>query len=69
MITIKYPVNLLDTYPPERIGALRDLLLFDIETTGFSGDASQLYLISCTYHDGSDWGLVQWFTDIRESEA
>ena len=48
MITIKHPVDLPDTYPLERIGALRDLLFFDIETTGFSGDTSQLYLIGCT---------------------
>lgn len=47
MITIKHPVDLPDTYPLERIGALRDLLFFDIETTGFSGDTSQLYLIGC----------------------
>ena len=69
MITIKHPVDLPDTYPLERIGALRDLLFFDIETTGFSGDTSQLYLIGCTYHDGFGWKLVQWFEDTRESEA
>ena len=34
MITIKHPVDLPDTYPLERIGALKDLLFFDIETTG-----------------------------------
>ena len=45
MITIKHPVDLPDTYPLERIGALKELLFFDIETTGFSGDTSQLYLI------------------------
>ncbi|WP_138309612.1 MULTISPECIES: ribonuclease H-like domain-containing protein [unclassified Clostridium] len=68
MITIKHPVDLPDTYPLERIGALRDLLFFDIETTGFSGDTSQLYLIGCTYHDGFGWRLIQWFADTRESE-
>lgn len=52
MITIKHPVDLPDTYPLDRIGPLKDLLFFDIETTGFSGDTSQLYLIGCTYHDG-----------------
>ena len=69
MITIKHPVDLPDTYPLERIGALKDLLFFDIETTGFSGDTSQLYLIGCTYHDGFGWKLIQWFADTRESEA
>lgn len=69
MITIKHPVDLPDTYPLERIGALKDLLFFDIETTGFSGDTSQLYLIGCTYHDGFGWKLIQWFADTRDSEA
>ena len=52
MITIKHPVSPDITYPLERIAPLRDLLFFDIETTGFSGDTSQLYLIGCVYHDG-----------------
>lgn len=69
MITIKHPIDLPDTYPLERIGSLRDLLFFDIETTGFSGDTSRLYLIGCTYHDGFGWKLVQWFADTRESEV
>ena len=68
MITIKHPVDLPDTYPLDRIGPLKDLLFFDIETTGFSGDTSQLYLIGCTYHDGFGWRLIQWFADSRESE-
>lgn len=37
MITIKHPTDPPDTYPLERIGPLKDLLFFDIETTGFSG--------------------------------
>lgn len=69
MITVKHPIDLPDTYPLERIGPMRDLLFFDIETTGFSGDTSQLYLIGCTYHDGFGWKLIQWFADTRESEA
>ena len=68
MITIKHPVDLPETYPLDRIGPLKDLLFFDIETTGFSGDTSQLYLIGCTYHDGFGWKLIQWFADSRESE-
>lgn len=69
MITIKHPVDLPDTYPLERIGPLKDLLFFDIETTGFSGDTSQLYLIGCTYHDCFGWKLIQWFADTRDSEV
>lgn len=68
MITIKHPIDLPDTYPLERIGNLKDLLFFDIETTGFSGDTSQLYLIGCTFHDGFGWKLIQWFADTKDSE-
>jgi len=69
MITIKHPTDPPDTYPLERIGPLKDLLFFDIETTGFSGDTSQLYLIGCTYYDGFGWRLIQWFADTRKAEA
>lgn len=68
MITIKHPVDFPVTYPLERIGALKELLFFDIETTGFSGDTSQLYLIGCVYHDGFGWKLIQWFADSRQAE-
>ena len=46
MITIEKKLLLPDTYPLERIGKLDELLFFDIETTGFSGDRFQLYLIA-----------------------
>lgn len=69
MITINHPVDLPDTYPLDRIGPLSDLLFFDIETTGFSGDTSSLYLIGCTYHNGKGWNLIQWFADTAGSEA
>ena len=36
MITIKHPFDFPDTYPLDRIGPLKDILFFDIETTGFS---------------------------------
>ena len=65
MITIKHPIEFPNTYPLDRIGPLKDLLFFDIETTGFSGETSQLYLIGCTYFDGFGWKLIQWFADTR----
>ena len=68
MITIKHPIEFPNTYPLDRIGPLKDLLFFDIETTGFSGETSQLYLIGCTYFDGFGWKLIQWFTDTRQAE-
>ncbi len=68
MITIEKPIDLPDTYPLDRIGPLEELLFFDIETTGFSGDYSSLYLVGCTYYKGGAWHLVQWFADTRDSE-
>ena len=69
MITIEKKLRLPDTYPLERIGKLEDLLFFDIETTGFSGDRCQLYLIGCTYYKDNTWNLIQWFADTRAAEA
>lgn len=69
MITVQKQLNLPDTYPLDRIGPLNDLLFFDIETTGFSGDYSSLYLIGCTWYESGTWNLIQWFADSRESES
>lgn len=68
MITIQKPLSLPDTYPLTRIGALPDLLFFDIETTGFSGDYSNLYLIGCTWYQDGGWQLIQWFADTADAE-
>ena len=68
MITIQHTADLPDTYPLERLGPLSQLLFFDIETTGFSGDTSSLYLIGCAYHRDCGWNLIQWFTDAPASE-
>lgn len=69
MITVHKKPALPDTYPLERIGSLSELLFFDIETTGFSGDTSNLYLIGCTFHRDGCWNLIQWFADTADSEA
>ena len=59
MITIEKQLQLPNTYPLERIGRLSELLFFDIETTGFSGDYSNLYLIGCTYcRSDRDWNKI-----------
>lgn len=68
MITIEKKIRLPDTYPLERIGKLEELLFFDIETTGFSGDRCQLYLIGCTYYKNAAWNLIQWFADTKAAE-
>lgn len=68
MITETHDFTFPDTYPLERLGPLEDLLFFDIETTGFSGDRSRLYLIGCVFFRGGSWHLTQWFADTEESE-
>ena len=48
---------------------LRDsYVVFDIETTGFSGDYASVYLIGCVWHDGNTWILTQYFAETRDAE-
>ncbi|MCC8060079.1 MAG: ribonuclease H-like domain-containing protein [Clostridiales bacterium] len=68
MITIKKTLHLPQTYPLTRIGCPEDLLFFDIETTGFSGDRDQLYLIGCTWYQDESWQLTQWLADSIAAE-
>lgn len=70
MKTIQHPVALTNTYPLERIAPLESILFFDIETTGFSGDISNLYLIGCTFYqkETANWHMIQWFADTKDSE-
>lgn len=69
MITVEKIIDLPDTYPLERLGNLEELLFFDIETTGFSGNYSNLYLIGCTYYSENSWHLIQWFADTADAET
>lgn len=45
-----------------------DTICFDIETTGFSASATQVYLIGCMYFDGKHFQLIQWFSETSEDE-
>ncbi|MFR3727224.1 ribonuclease H-like domain-containing protein [Lacrimispora sp.] len=68
MITLHKTIEFEETYPLDRIGRRDDLLFFDIETTGFSGEYSTLYLIGCVYYRNGSWNLVQWFADTLDAE-
>lgn len=46
----------------------KDVLFFDIETTGLSASSSYLYLIGCIYYKEDSWHLKQWFSDGIEEE-
>ncbi len=65
------PIPFQTAYPIDRLGPKHTLLFFDIETTGFSGEKNQVYLIGCIGYDPSpgQWTLSQWFADTPDSEA
>lgn len=69
-ITPAFPLEtsvLLDT-----AASLDKILFFDIETTGFSPDSAQIYLIGCLYCNSAaetpSWQMVQWFAEKPEDE-
>lgn len=68
MITIEKDFDYNETYPLSRLGNRDELLFFDIETTGFSGDYNQVYLIGCVYFTETSARFIQWFADSKESE-
>lgn len=69
MLTIKKTLPTTLPYDFSSIYNLEDILFFDIETTGFSADISNLYLIGCTYYAAGSFQLIQWFADDYQSEA
>ena len=48
---------------------MEDTILFDIETTGFIGKASTVYLIGAIYYEDNNYHLSQWFADTIDAEA
>ncbi len=68
MITAEKMFSADRSYPLERLGNPEELLFFDIETTGFSGLSSSLYLIGAAFVRSGQWHLIQWFADCREAE-
>lgn len=69
MLTFHETSSINCPYPLEQIAPLTDLLFFDIETTGFQADVSNLYLIGCMYFEQNTLHLVQWFADNYRSEV
>lgn len=45
-----------------------DLLFFDIETTGFLANTSELYLIGIMYYEDNNWHLKQFFSETLKDE-
>lgn len=53
----------LENYYPSE-----DLLVFDIETTGFTAEHTVLYMIGCAYYENHQWKICQWFNQDGQSE-
>ncbi|MBE5945017.1 MAG: exonuclease [Lachnospiraceae bacterium] len=45
-----------------------DIVAFDIETTGFAAETTNLYLIGCAYYENNEWVITQWFNNDGISE-
>lgn len=46
----------------------RDIIMFDIETTGLSASSSFIYLIGVNYYKDGTWHITQYFNDDGRSE-
>ncbi len=47
---------------------ISEVLIFDIETTGFSPKNTFCYLIGCIFYKDSKFKLIQWFADSNHDE-
>lgn len=57
------------SYPLEALAPLDELLLLDIETTGFTARSSQLYLIGIVYRSAGAFRTRQWFAETADDET
>lgn len=66
---VPFPMDL--QYPIEKYGLLKELLFFDIETTGFSPDSSSVYLIGCIFYSEEEktFQAIQWFAETKREES
>lgn len=69
MIVIKNKADTKITYPLESISDKSKILLFDIETTGFSRKYCNVYLIGCMYFIDGQPMYAQWLAENFNDEA
>ena len=55
--------NKKPNYPIENLAKLEEILFLDIETTGFTAQNSNLYLIGCAYYKENEWHTIQWLAE------
>lgn len=58
----------IDIHPALLPDEASQVVFFDIETTGFSGQSAFLYLIGCIFLKDGSWQIRQWFLDDFKSE-
>ena len=61
--------NFKISYPLENLAPLEQILVLDIETTGFTARSSYLYLIGCAYYQDGKWHVIQWLAENFEQES
>lgn len=69
MLVIKDKANIKIEYPLENLTDKDKILFFDIETTGFSRQYCNVYLIGCLYFCGDQPMYAQWLADNFNDEA
>jgi len=68
MIVISKTFSVPQFYNFSQIAPLKDIVFFDIETTGLSPASSSLYLIGAVYYQQMEWHTRQWFADSLSAE-
>ena len=56
-------------YPIENLAKPEEILFLDIETTGFTAQNSNLYLIGCAYYKEDEWHTIQWLAENYDEET
>lgn len=69
MLVIKEKLKQTIAYPLYEPYDKKEILFFDIETTGFSSKTSYLYLIGCVYYEENSWFLMQWLLEDPNKES
>lgn len=69
MLVIKDKADIKIEYPIEKLANKDKVVFFDIETTGFSRQYCNVYLIGCLYFCGEQPMYAQWLADNFNDEA
>ncbi|GKX30137.1 hypothetical protein SH1V18_26170 [Vallitalea longa] len=68
MIIINKNIDINIKSLKERFDSLENLLIFDIETTGFSYRKNIIYLIGCVYFVDEQANIIQWLAENENDE-